>query len=77
MSLENESFEGADSADAETHPDRTAFATLVKLADQPFKQVLKFQQYIDSAAKRRAKMVNLLSPKAVALIKETQPELLG
>lgn len=77
MSLENETFDGADSAEPTSQVDRTAFSTLQKLADQPFKQALKFQQYCESAAKRRQKMVNLLAPKTVALIKETQPGLLG
>lgn len=77
MSLENETFEGTDSEDPTEHIDRTAFATLQKLADQPFRQVLKFQQYVESAKNRREKMVKLLSAKAVQLIKETQPDLLG
>lgn len=76
MSIDSETFEGTDSPDASEHIDRTAYATLQRLATNPIKQYAKYERYVESLRERHVKLTNLLSPKTLGLVQDTDPSLL-
>lgn len=76
MSFENETFEGADSAEPTAQVDRTALATLKRLENDPIQQYVRYEKYVKSLAVRAAKLRAALSPATVELIQRTKPELL-
>lgn len=75
MSFENEAFE-TESGEPTKSGKKSPKAVLTALAERPLEQARKLEQYLVSCEERKAALVKLCTPKALAFVNESNPNLI-